>query len=62
MIRVDINEFQIGQCEECGTYTYRVISIAEYSFYMCDKCSDTLLSSLNIEKQIAKLENRLLYK
>jgi len=52
MIRVDINECQTGQCEECGTYTYRILTVAEYQFYFCNKCTETLFSTLKFDEYI----------
>lgn len=52
MIKVDINEIQTGQCEECGTYTYRIVYIAGYAFYLCNKCTETLFSTLKFDEHI----------
>ena len=52
MIYVNIDSFQTGQCEECGCRNYRVVYVADYSFYLCNKCTDTLISSLKLADQI----------
>lgn len=52
MIWIDIDEFQKGVCEECGTFTYRRLTIAEYQFYICDKCTEILSKTLKLENQI----------
>jgi|GEM_PF-5505996 len=54
MIFVDIDECQKGICE-CGTFTYRRVIVGENSFYLCNKCTETLITTLKLEEQIFNL-------
>lgn len=52
MIYTNIDSFQTGQCEECGCRTYRVIYIANYAFYLCNKCTEALFNTLKCDEEI----------